>query len=807
MLDFSKYKNKNNIIEQIGEKEGMSTFKENIVTILDLDYNKTIKEASTVELYNAVSKAAMKSLANQWSWETDSKKVCYFSAEFLIGRLVYNNLMNLGLMNQLADLFAENGIDIRVFEEIEDNAQGNGGLGRLAACFLDSAATQNVTLNGYGIRYRYGIYKQYFENGFQKETADNWTKFGDPWSIRREEDKVRIDFKGQSVWAVPYDTPVIGYGAAKINTLRLWQAEPIEEFNFALFNDQKYDKSFKEKNDAEAITAVLYPNDSTDAGKKLRLKQQYFFSSASLQDILKKYKAKYGNDFSKLSKEYAIQLNDTHPVVSVPELCRILVENEGLSFNKALKICKEVFAYTNHTVMAEALEKWSIKLFKSVLPNVYKYVVKINNALIKDLEKMGITGTDVEKYQIIDNPYDDNKAWYIIHMARLAIYASHSTNGVAAIHTEILKNDALKEWYEIYPERFNNKTNGITQRRWLALANEELAGFINDKIGNGWITNLDELKKLEKFKSDKNVIKEFDAIKKIKKQQLAEYIKEKEGIDVNPNFIFDIQVKRLHEYKRQLLNAFSILDIYYGLKDGRIKDFTPTVFIFGAKAAPGYARAKGIIKFINEIAKMIANDPEVNDKLQVVFISNYCVSYAEKITPAADVSEQISTAGTEASGTGNMKFMLNGAVTLGTYDGANVEIVAEAGEENNYIFGARVEDIEKIKDSYDPKKIYNENPRIKKVVDTLIDGTLSDDGTGLFQNLYNSLFETLPWEKADKYYLLEDLMSYCDAKLQVNKDYADTLKFREKCFINTANAGKFSSDRTILQYAKEIWEA
>ena len=785
----------------------MSTFKENIITILDLDYNKSIKEASTIELYNAVSKAAMKSLDSQWSWETDSKKVCYFSAEFLIGRLVYNNLMNLGLMNQLADLFAENGIDIRVFEDIEDNAQGNGGLGRLAACFLDSAATQNVTLNGYGIRYRYGIYKQYFENGFQKETADNWTAFGDPWSVRREEDKVRIDFKGQSVWAVPYDTPVIGYGAAKINTLRLWQAEPIEEFNFALFNDQKYDKAFKEKNDAEAITAVLYPNDSTDAGKKLRLKQQYFFSSASIQDILRKYKAKYGNDFSKLSKEYAIQLNDTHPVVSVPELCRLLVENEGLSFNKALKICKEVFAYTNHTVMAEALEKWSIKLFKSVIPNVYKYVVKINNALIKDLEKMGITGEDVEKYQIIDNPYDDNKAWFIIHMARLAIYASHSTNGVAAIHTDILKNDALKEWYEIYPYRFNNKTNGITQRRWLALANEELAGFINDKIGNGWITNLDELKKLKKYKDDKKVIKEFDAIKKIKKQQLAAYIKEKEGVEVNPDFIFDIQVKRLHEYKRQLLNAFSILDIYYGLKDGRIKDFTPTAFIFGAKAAPGYARAKGIIKFINEIAKMIANDPEVNDKLQVVFISNYCVSYAEKITPAADVSEQISTAGTEASGTGNMKFMLNGAVTLGTYDGANVEIVAEAGEENNYIFGARVEDIEKIKNSYDPKKIYNENPRIKKVVDTLIEGTLSDDGTGLFQNLYNSLFENLPWEKADKYYLLEDLMSYCDAKLQVNKDYADTFKFRQKCFMNTANAGKFSSDRTILQYAEEIWNA
>ena len=710
-------------------------------------------------------------------------------------------------MNQLSELFAENDIDIRIFEDIEDNALGNGGLGRLAACFLDSAATQNVTLNGYGIRYRYGIFKQYFENGFQKETADNWTEFGDPWSVRRDEDKVKIDFKGQSVWAVPYDTPVIGYGAAKINTLRLWQAEPIEEFNFDLFNAQKYDKSVKEKNDAEAITSVLYPNDSTDAGKKLRLKQQYFFSSASLQDVLKKYKAKYGNDFSHLSKEYAIQLNDTHPVVSIPELCRLLVEDEGVTFNKALKICKEVFAYTNHTVMAEALEKWSVKLFKSVLPNVYKYVVKINNALLKEVKELGVADENVNLYQIIDTPYSDNPNWEIIHMARLAIYASHSTNGVARIHTEILKNDALKEWYDIYPDRFNNKTNGITQRRWLALANEELAGFINDKIGNSWITNLDELKKLEKFKDKKKVIKEFDAIKKIKKQQLAEYIKEKEGVDVNPDFIFDIQVKRLHEYKRQLLNAFSILDIYYGLKDGRIKDFNPTVFIFGAKAAPGYARAKGIIKFINEISKMIANDPDVNDKLQVVFVTNYCVSYAEKITPAADVSEQISTAGTEASGTGNMKFMLNGAVTLGTFDGANVEIVEQAGEENNYIFGARVEDIEKIKDTYDPKKIYDSEPRVKKVVDALIDGTLSDDGTGLFRELYNSLFENKSWEKADKYYLLEDLLPYIDAKLQVNKDYSDTFAFRQKCFMNTANAGKFSSDRTILDYAKDIWEA
>ncbi len=785
----------------------MSTFTKNIVTILDLDYNKTLKDATTVELYNAVSKAAMKSIAKKWSWDTKKKKVCYLSAEFLVGRLVYDNLLNLGLMDELSQLFSDNGIDIKVFEDIEDNALGNGGLGRLAACFLDSAATQNVTVNGYGIRYRYGIFKQYFENGFQKETADNWTKFGDPWSVRREEDKVKIDFKGQSVWAVPYDTPVIGYGAKKINTLRLWQAEPIEEFNFDLFNEQKYEKSVKEKNEAEAITSVLYPNDSTDAGKKLRLKQQYFFSSASLQDVLKKYKEKHGDDFSKLSKEYAIQLNDTHPVVSIPELCRLLVENEGMAFDDALEICKKVFAYTNHTILAEALEKWSVKLFKSVLPDVFKYVIKVNDALLKEVKKLGVKEDELHKYQIIDNPYDDNKEWFIIHMARMAIFASHSTNGVAQIHTDLLKDVELKEWNAIYPERFNNKTNGITQRRWLALANQELASFITDKIGDGWITNLDELKKLEEFKDKKKVIKEYAAIKKVKKAQLAAYIKEKEGIDVNPDFIFDIQVKRLHEYKRQLLNAFSILDIYYGLKDGSIKDFNPTVFIFGAKAAPGYARAKGIIKFINEISKMIANDPEVNDKLQVVFVSNYCVSYAEKIIPAADVSEQISTAGKEASGTSNMKFMLNGAVTLGTLDGANIEIVEEAGEENNYIFGATVEELEKLKDSYNPKKIYESNPRIKRVVDTLINGTLSDDGTGLFKELYKSLFESKPWEKADQYFLLEDFPSYVDTKLRVNKDYSDAEAFAKKCFMNTANAGKFSSDRTILDYAKEIWKA
>lgn len=777
----------------------MANFKTNVIDILNLDYGKSIKEANTYQLYNSVSKAAMRTLKEEQGLDAKGKKVCYLSAEFLIGRLIYSNLLNLGLLNQFSELMSENGIDIRVFEDIEDAALGNGGLGRLAACFLDSGATVGITLNGYGLRYRYGLFKQFFEDGFQKEVADDWQEAGDPWSVRKEEEKVLIHYKNQSVYAVPYDTPVIGYGATKINTLRLWQAEPIENFNFELFNNQKYDKSYKEKNDAESITSVLYPNDDTDIGKKLRLKQQYFFSSASLQDVIKRYKESHGKDFNNFSNEYAIQLNDTHPVVAIPEFIRILIEDEGISFAKAFKIAKEVFAYTNHTVMAEALEKWNVSLFKSVIPNVYKYVVMIQKALIKELEGYGIKEENQRQYYIIDNG--------LIHMARLAIFSSHSTNGVARIHTEILKNDALREWYQIYPERFNNKTNGITQRRWLALANMELAGFITDKIGNSWITDLDKLKDLEKYKDDKAVIKQFDDIKKIKKYQLADYIKKKEGITINPDFIFDIQVKRLHEYKRQLLNAFSILDIYFGLKTGRIKDFNPTVFIFGAKAAPGYFRAKGIIKFINEIAKKISKDKEVSDRLQVVFVSNYNVSYAEKITPAADFSEQISTAGTEASGTGNMKFMLNGAVTLGTFDGANVEIVEQAGEENNYIFGARVEDIEKISKTYDPKKLYESNERIKMVVDALIDGTLDDGGTGMFRELYTSILEGASWHKADHYYLLQDLIPYCEVKLRGNQEYSNTFEFRRKCFLNTANAGKFSSDRTIRDYKEDIWKA
>jgi len=774
-----------------------SGFKANVKLILDLDYGKTINKADKIELYNAVSKAAMKTLGKDWGLNTDKKKVSYLSMEFLIGRMIYNNLYNLGLLDQFKELMNENNIDINIFEDIEDAALGNGGLGRLAACFLDSAATLGYVLNGYGIRYKYGLFKQEFENGFQKELPDDWQSFGDPWSVRREEEKVRIEFKDQSVYAVPYDMPVIGYGGKTVNTLRLWQAEATKPFDFELFNNQQYTEAAKNKNEAEAISSLLYPNDSTEEGKKLRIKQEYFFTSATMQDVIRRFKEKHGTAFCNIPKEYAFQLNDTHPVFAIPEFIRLLVEKEGVSFEDAFRIAKKTFAYTNHTIMAEALEKWNVSLIQSVIPHIYEYIVLINKELVKELNEAGISDAEKKKYLIIE---DDT-----VHMARLAIYVSHSVNGVAELHTEILKSRELKEWCQLYPERFNNKTNGISQRRWLALSNKELSDFITDKIGDAWITDLDQLKRLEMFAFETDVIKEFEKIKQVKKRQLADYILKHEGVKIDPDFIFDIQVKRLHEYKRQLLNAFSVLDIYFGLKEGRIKDFYPTVFIFGGKAAPGYYRAKAIIKYINEIAGMIAADPEVRDRLKVVFVSNYNVSYAEKIIPAADVSEQISTAGTEASGTGNMKFMLNGAVTLGTFDGANIEIVGQAGMENNYIFGARVEDIEKIKDTYDPLGIYQNNPRIKRVVDTLIDNTFDDNGTGIFKELYDSLLKGASWHKPDQYYLLLDFMSYCETKMQVNTDYKDRLSFRKKCFINMVNAGKFSSDRTIRDYFNEIW--
>jgi len=774
-----------------------TVFQNDIIKCLELDSGKTLENATVSELYNAVSKAAAAQAHRGADKFTGTKRAAYLSAEFLIGRMIYSNLLNLGLLEETKELLASAGIDINIFEEIEDDALGNGGLGRLAACFIDSAATQNIPLDGYGIRYRYGMFKQYFENGFQVETADDWLTYGDPWSIRRDEDTVLISFSGQTVKAVPYDMPVIGFGGKTVNTLRLWQAEPVCSFDFEQFNRNNRPASVAERNDAEVISAVLYPNDETDEGKKLRLKQQYFFSSASLQDMIRKYKARHGSDFSHFPEEYAIQLNDTHPTVSIPEFLRILVEEENVVLKDAIEYARETFAYTNHTIMPEALEKWPINLFLDVIPNVYNYVLALDKVLQEDLEAMGITGDEQGIYRIICHDR--------VHMARMAIYATHSINGVAQIHTDLLKTKVVPEWFRLYPDRFNNKTNGITQRRWLALCNPELAEFITARIGDGWIMDLFELKKMEQFADDEAALSEFADIKHKKKVELAAYMEKMDGIKVDPDFIFDIQVKRLHEYKRQLLNAFSILDIYFGIKDGRITDFTPTAFIFGAKAAAGYYRAKGIIKFINEIARMIAADPVVSKYISVSFISNYNVSYAEKLMPAADVSEQISTAGTEASGTGNMKFMLNGAVTLGTYDGANIEIVEQAGEDNNYIFGARVDDIHKIEGSYDPRKLYEENPRIKRVVDTLIDGTFNDEGSGMFHDLYNMLFNGTHDSHPDKYFILLDFIPYCDAKLKCNAEYGDRLAFARKCFMNMANSGKFSSDRTIEEYAKEIW--
>lgn len=593
---------------------------------------------------------------------------------------------------------------------------------------------------------------------------------------------------------------VIGCKTTNINTLRLWQAEAINDFDFTAFNNTEYNNAVQEKNDAENITKVLYPNDNKYEGKVLRLKQQYFFCSASLQDIMRRYKKKHGNDFSFFAKENTIQLNDTHPVSCVPELVRLLM-NEGFNFDDAFEIARKTFNYTNHTVLGEALEKWPADLMTQVIPEIYHIICLIANKCQEELTAKGVHEDTKAKMRIIDGN--------VVHMARLATYASTYVNGVAELHTEILKADVLKEWYQVYPERFQNKTNGITQRRWLGLCNPELSALITEKVGSdAWLTDLSVLEKLNDC-IDTRTITKFNNIKKKKKQQLADYIKKMDGYDVNPDSIYDIQVKRLHEYKRQLLNAFSIMTIYFRLKDKKLKNWTPTTFIFGAKAAPGYARAKAIIKYINEIAKLVNNDPETKDLLQVYFISNYNVSYAEKIVVAADLSEQTSTAGLEASGTGNMKFMLNGAPTLGTLDGANVEIAECAGIENEYIFGAKVEDIERMKkEGYHPKALYDANPEIKRVVDTLIDGTFDDGGAqgeGSFKELHDSLLKDSSWQKADNYFLIYDLPDYVDTKIRANTEYANRKEFGKKCLINIANAGKFSSDRTILQYAKEIW--
>ena len=755
---------------------------------LKYTYDVSLQEATPQELHEALGQAVMMAISDDWSHSKKTRmpnrKAYYISAEYLIGRLVYSNLFNLGILDEMKELFAEHGVDLAVLEDIEDDALGNGGLGRLAACFLDSAASTDIPLSGYGLRYKFGLFKQSFDaDGSQVENADDWTKFGDPWSFRRYNHTVKVKFPDHTVLAVPYDVPVIGYGTENVGTLRLWQCEAEEELDFNAFNNQDYLRALDAKNKAEDITRVLYPNDSTWEGKRLRIKQQYVLSSASLQDMLRTFKIAHGDDLSRFAEFYAVQLNDTHPAMSIPELIRLLML-EGMSFDDAFNVAQKTFSYTNHTVMGEALEKWPLDLMRSVVPEIVDIICRIDQKL-----KWEHPGLFIVK---------DNTA----HMANLSIYVGSYINGVAEIHTQILKNDCFKDWYYAFPERFQNKTNGITPRRWLGLCNPELTAMLREKVGGDFLKNLDLIGELKNQIYDETIV-EFNAIKHLKKEQLCAVIAKHEGVTLNPDFIFDVQVKRLHEYKRQLMNILSIVDIYFRLKEGRLPDFHPTVYLFGAKSAPGYARAKAIIRYINRVARMINSDPAVADKLKVVFVQNYNCSYAEHIIPAADISEQISPAGTEASGTGNMKLMLNGAVTLGTLDGANVEIAQEAGRENEYIFGHTVDEINAVKPTYHARDIFDSNADLRRAINTLVDGTVPTDDAQ--KELFHSLLDGTDWHQADHYFLLLDYASYLGAKLQANRDYADRIAFGRKCLMNVASAAKFSSDRTIRQYAEEIW--
>ena len=763
---------------------------------LKYTYDVSLQNATPQELHEALGVAVMMAISDNWSrckrTRLSNRKAYYISAEYLIGRLVYSNLFNLGILDEMKKLFAQQGVDLAVLEDIEDDALGNGGLGRLAACFLDSAASTNIPLSGYGLRYKFGLFKQRFdEKGNQVENADDWTRYGDPWSYRRYNHTVKIKFPEHTVLAVPYDVPIIGYGTENIGTLRLWQCEAEQELDFNAFNNQDYLRALNAKNMAEDITRVLYPNDSTWDGKRLRIKQQYFLSSASLQDMLRTFKLAHGStkeDLRRFPEFCAVQLNDTHPAMAIPELIRLMML-EGFTFEESFSIAQRTFSYTNHTVMSEALEKWPQDLLASVVPEVEHIICLIDYKLRHDPH----LNHDPANFIINNN---------IIHMANLSIYVGSYVNGVAEIHSRILREDCFRNWYQAFPERFQNKTNGITPRRWIGLCNPELTNLIREKVGGDFLKDMNRIGEMKNFLDDETVAR-FNDIKRAKKEQLSVVIARQEGVGLNPNFLFDVQVKRLHEYKRQLMNILSVLDIYYRLKEGRLPDFYPTAYIFGAKSAPGYARAKAIIRFINRVAKMINSDMEVADKMKVVFVQNYNCSYAEHIIPAADISEQISPAGTEASGTGNMKLMLNGAVTLGTLDGANVEIAQEAGMENEYIFGHTVEQLNELRHNYHPRDIYNSNPDLRRALDTMVNGTVETD-TDL-HTLYRSLLDEVNGEQPDRYYILADYGSYIEAKLRANRDYADRLAFGRKCLMNVASSAKFSSDRTIAQYAEEIW--
>ncbi len=788
------------------DKLKKNKFIENYVENLQRITLKSFDETSDKDRYNALCDSIIELINEEWREckrsTRNERKAYYLSAEFLIGRSLGNNLINLGIYDEVKELLDEIGIDFEAIENYEDDAAlGNGGLGRLAACFMDSAATQGINLVGYGVRYREGIFKQKIEEGFQVESGDSWIKDGDGWSIRVDSDAKIVRFRDQQVKAVPFDMPVVGFENGRVNTLRLWQSEPFEEFDFAKFNNYEYDDAVAEKNRAEDITRVLYPNDMQRAGKVLRLKQQYFFCSASIQDMIEKYKRDFPEDlqFKNFSKYHVIQLNDTHPIMAIPELIRVLVDENGIFFEDALKIARKVFAFTNHTVLQEALERWDKDIVLEVSPRCLEIIEKINEELVKEFKAKGYSEEQIDPYRI--------ERFEQIHMANLAIYVGFSVNGVAALHTEILKADTFKHWYKLRPEMFNNKTNGITPRRWLVYSNRELSSFITEKLGTDeWKYKLDLLKGLEKYKDDEDVLEELWDIKQTKKKELAKYILDTEGVKIDPESIFDIQIKRIHEYKRQHLNVLHIIYLYHKLKKNPDMEFTPTTFIFGGKAAPGYFRAKGMIKLANEVARVVNADPDVNDKIKVVFVENYRVSYAEKLFPAADISEQISTAGKEASGTGNMKFMLNGALTLGTLDGANIEIFEHAGEENNFRFGATVEELNEIMDSYNPVEYYSKDPDIKDVVDSLVSGEFKDNESYMFLDIYNELIKPQEGQRGDNYFLLKDFKSYAKAHERVNEAYKNKLDWSRKCLINIANAGFFSSDRTILDYAADIWK-
>lgn len=778
--------------------------RESIAMHLRSSTGKSAKRGTLRDYWTALSQSIVGLLADDWEKTRDTyntvRQAHYFSAEFLEGRSLLNNLVNLGLYEETKEAISYFGINLdELLEEETDPALGNGGLGRLAACFLDSCATRNLPVTGYGILYRFGLFRQTFDDGFQKEHPDSWMENGYPFIVIRCEEKVKVHYSDMDVWAIPCDMPITGYGTKNVNRLRLWKSEPAQEFDFNLFNSQRFDDAVIERNRVNDIWRVLYPNDTSYDGKILRVRQQYFFVSASLQDIVRRYTDVHGEDYSAFSTYNSIQLNDTHPVIGIPELMRILIDEKEMKWDHAWKIVRETFAYTNHTIMGEALEKWDISIFQFLFPRIYEIIEKINAQFRAEMIDRKLPGDMIDRMA----PLGDGK----VQMAWMAIYGSSSVNGVAALHTEILKRDTLKDWYGVFAEKFSNKTNGVSPRRWLRTCNPELSQLITELYGDdSWVTDLNCLEKLEKYAQDDGVMERFLSIKKACKVKLANYINGKTGAVSDPDSIFDVQIKRLHEYKRQLLNAFYVLNLYDRIKEDPSLPIPPVTVFFGAKAAPGYFRAKGIIKFINEIAKLIDNDPDVCDRMKVIFVENYNVSNAERMIPAADISEQISTAGLEASGTGNMKFMMNGALTLGTWDGANVEIAQTVSDENIYIFGCRVEDMEATRGYYNPKWQYENVPGLKKAVDRLIDGSFDDKGTGMFKELYNSLLIGTNWQPGDVFYILGDFEDYRKTRDAMYMDYLDRKSWARKCWINICRSGRFSSDRTIAEYAEDIWK-